>query len=119
VKPALALLEEWVALALFSNCGGWSVAWQDLGFIGQRHEAGAKRVHDLIEVAARKIGAADAAGKQGVAGNQKLERGKVETDRPLGVAGSVDDLGGKVLETYDLAVDESFVGRSDLRRANA
>jgi hypothetical protein len=97
-------LEEWIAFSLISDRGGWSVARKNPGFIGQGHQPGTERVHDLIEVAAGQVGAADAAGKQGVAGNQQLERGKVEADRPLGVAGGVQNTGGIVLEPYDLPI---------------
>jgi hypothetical protein len=56
------------------------VAGENPGFIVQRHEAGTKRVHDLIGVAAGQVGAADATGEKCVAGNDQLEQGKMEAD---------------------------------------
>ena len=41
---------------------------------------------------------------------EQLERGEVEADRALGVAGGVEDLGGIAVEADDLAVGQAFVG---------
>ena len=51
-----------------------------------------------------------------IAGHQQLERSKVQAHRPLGMAGGVQDLGGVVLQSHDLAIRQASVGRSHLRR---
>ena len=64
---------------------------QDFGFIGECQQSGFDGVDDLVEVAAGQVGPANAAGKKRVPGDQQLERGKVQTDRPLSVARSMED----------------------------
>ena len=95
------------------------MAGQNPGFARQRKQAGVDGVDDLIGVPAGQVGAADAAFKERVAGHQQLERGKVQADRALGMAGSVDDLGGVALQAHNLAIGQAFIRRRGLRRRNA
>ena len=87
------LLQEWICSAFGADGGGWSVAGNDPGFVGEGQQAGVDGVDDLLEVAAGQVGAADAAGKERVAGEDHLERSEVKADGALGVAGGVQDLG--------------------------
>ena len=86
---------------------------------GKRQQAGLDGVDDLVEVAAGQVGAADAAGKERVAGDEKLERGKMQADGALGVAGGVEHLGGVVFEADGCAVGQGSIGRRGLRGGNA
>ena len=95
------------------------MAGLDFGFDGQGEKPGADGVDDLIEVATGQVGAADAAGEERVSGDKQLERGKVETDGALGVAGGVKHLCGAGFQAYALAVGEGFVGRSCFRGCDA
>jgi len=63
------------------------VAGEDAGLVGQRKQASLDGVDDLAVVSSGEVGAADAAFKERIACDQKLERGKVEADRALRVAG--------------------------------
>ncbi len=92
-----------------------TVAGEDMGFIGEGQQTGVDRVDDLAGVAAGQVGAADASGKKRIAGDEHLERGKVEADRALGMAGGVEDLGGVTIEAHELAVGERGIGRGGFR----
>ncbi len=70
-------------------------------------------------IAAGQVGASNAAGKERIAGDEQLERGKVEADRALGVAGGVDHLGGVAVQAHNQAIGQVFVGRGGFRRGNA
>ena len=106
--------QERIAPALCADGGRGAVAGQNLGFVGQSQQAGLDGVDDLAGVAAGQVGAADAAGKERVAGDEQLERGKVEADRALGVAGRVEHLGGIAFQADDQAVGQALVGRRRL-----
>jgi hypothetical protein len=56
------------------------VTRQYLGIVRESQQARLDRVDDLLEVAPREIGAPDAAGKERVAGNEQLERRKMQAD---------------------------------------
>ena len=90
-----------------------------LGFIGKRKQAFLDGVDNLAEIAARKIGASDAAGKERVAGEDHFERCEVEADGTLSVAWGVKNLSRIFVESYDFAIDQAFVWRSDFRGRNA
>src|SRR5580698_9654522 len=115
----LHFAQEGVTFALCSYSCSWAVAGLDFGFVGQGEKPGADGVDDLIEVATWQVGAADAAGEERVSGDKQLERGKVETDGALGVAGGVKHLCGAGFQAYALAVGEGFVGRSRFRGCDA
>ena len=83
----------------------------DLGLVGKSEQAGVDGVDDLVVVAAGQVGTADASGKKGIASEDHFERSEMETDGALGVARSVDDLGGIVFEPNAPAFRESLVGR--------
>lgn len=76
-------------------------------------------MQDFPGVAAGKIGASNAAGKECIAGNEHFERGEVEADRTLRVAGGVNDLGRIALEADDKAVSQVRVWGSGLGRLHA
>ena len=91
------------------------MAGEDLGLLGQSQQAGVDGVDDLAWVSAGEVGAADAAGEEGVAGDEQVERGEVEAHGALGVARSVDDLGGIAVEANEQAVGQVFVRRGGFR----
>jgi len=95
------------------------VAGQHFGFVGEGQKAGLDGVNNLTVVSAGQIRAADAAGKEGIAGDDHLERGKVEADGALGVAGGVQDLSGVPVQAYAQAVGEGFVRGRGLWRGDA
>jgi hypothetical protein len=66
-------------------------------------------VDELAAVAAGKIGAADGASKESVAGEDHFEWGEMETDRALSVARCVDYLGWIAFEADFETVFEAFV----------
>lgn len=82
----------------------------DSGVFGQGEQACVDGVEDLVGIAAGEVGSADAAGKEGIAGENHLERFEVKADGSLGVAGSVDDVRGVIGDADDAAVGERFVG---------
>jgi len=86
-------MQKGVASFLLTYGRGWSVSWNDLGLVGQGQQAAVNRVEDLVVVAAGKVGASDAAGKERVSGDEQFERRKVQADGALGVSGGVQDLG--------------------------
>ena len=111
--------EEGIAFALAADGGGGAVAGEHFGFVGQGQQAGLDGVDDLAGVAAGQVSAADAAGKERVAGDEQLERGKVEADGALGVAGRVQNLCREAFEADDEAVGEILVGRGGFRGGRA
>jgi hypothetical protein len=60
-------LKEGVGVALVADGGGRAVAGMDDGIIGELEELGLQGIHKLIIRAAPEIGAANAAGEEGVA----------------------------------------------------
>ncbi len=105
--------------ALASNGGGWAVAGDYLSFAGQGEQAALDGVQDLRTVAAREVGAADAAGEKCVSRQEQIERNEVQADGALGVAGGVEDLSRIGVEADLLAVGEGFVWRSGFRSGDA
>jgi len=95
------------------------VAGQNFGFIWEREQAVLDGIENLVRVAAGEVGAADAACEEGVAGDEQAERGEVEAYGALGVAGSMEDLGGVTREAYEEAVGEVFIGRRGFGGVNA
>ncbi len=67
---------------------------------------------DLLAIAPRQIGAADASGEEGIAGNHHFEWSEMEADGALGVTRRVNYLGWIRGESDDLSVDHGFIGRS-------
>ena len=91
-----------------------SVARNQLSFRRESEQPRVNRFDDLFAVAARQIGAADAAGEERVPGNDHLERHEVQAHRTLRVAGGVDHLGRVGFEADLLTVDQAFIGRRGL-----
>src|SRR5271165_678056 len=75
-------------------------------------------VDDLPVVAAWQVGAADAACKERVSGDEEFERSKVQADRALCVARGMNHLRGERGKANNLAVAERFVRRGGLRGRN-
>ena len=50
-------------MALMADGGDGTVAREDDSVVGQVHQLGAERLHDLVHRAAPQVGAADAAGE--------------------------------------------------------
>ena len=87
-----------------------TVAWKDKGFVGQGEQALVDGFDDLAGISAGKVGAADAAGEEGVSCDEELERREMEADGALGVAGSVEHLGRETGKAHDCAFTERNVG---------
>jgi hypothetical protein len=95
------------------------VARDDFGAVGEGEQARLDGVEDLVVVAAGQVGPSNAAGKEGIAGEDHFQGFEVKADGALGVAGRVNDLGGVVFEAYAAAIGEGFVGRGSFRSGNA
>ena len=94
------------------------MAWDDDGFVRQSQDGVVQGAEDFLHGAAGEIGAADGASEEGVAGDELLLGGEVETDATFGVAGSVEDIGGEGsggdgFSGGDAAVDFDFAGGGD------
>jgi len=68
-----------------------TMSGDDFCFVGEGHEAIFEGGHNLAEVASGEVSAADAAGKEGVSGEQEVLAGKVKRDAALGMAGGMED----------------------------
>jgi hypothetical protein len=80
--------------------------------VGQREQLLVDRADEHGAVAARKVGPADRAGKEGVASEQQVHLGRqVQADAALRVAGGVQDVAGQARDRDDAAVFEGVVGR--------
>lgn len=99
--------------------GGGAVARQDPGVVGKRQEPGLDGLDDLAWVAAGQIGAADAARKQSISGNDHLERLEMKTNRTLGVTRRVQHFGGVAIETDTQPIGEAYVGSGHIGCWNA
>src|SRR5579871_1487131 len=97
-RSELLLDEEGVAFAFAAYGGVFAVAGVDEGFVGELHEFVFEAGHDFVHGAAPEVGAADAAGKERVSGEEMWRgeldfagiAGDVERDAARGVAGGVD-----------------------------
>lgn len=78
-----------------------------------------QRVDDLVEIAPRQIGAANAAGKERVTRDEQLQRHKMEANGPLRVTGRVKDLGWVAFESDDLTIFQIRVWRRGFRRLHS
>jgi len=67
----LVLYQKWITLPLFANRCRLAVARIHHRFIRQRHQFTPQRIHDFFHRAAPQIGAPDAPGKEGVAGEER------------------------------------------------
>jgi len=80
--------------ALLAYGGGGAVAGDYEGFVGEGEEFVVEGMDDFFEGAAGQVGAADAAGEEGVSGDEFFLGGKIKTDAALGVSGGEEDVGG-------------------------
>ncbi len=117
--PVFCLYEEWVAVLFLAYGGGRAVAWEDFGLFWQNQQASFDRVDDLTTVAAGQVGAAYAAGEQGIACDEQIEWSEVQADAALGVAGGVNDLGWIGVQADFEAVLEAGVGGLGFRGVDA
>ena len=74
-----------------SDGGGGAVAGDDEGFSGQREQPILNAGDDLAGVSAGEICATDSTGEEGIAGDEKVGGGDVETEAASRVAGGVED----------------------------
>jgi len=86
------------------------MARDDFGFVRQVEQASMDGVDDLLVISARKVGATDASGEEGVASQHHFERSEVETDGSLGMARRMEDLCRVIFEADAAVVGEGFVG---------
>jgi hypothetical protein len=84
-------------------------------FVRQNQQARLQRVHDLVVIPARQVGASDASGEQSIPRYQQIERNEVEANRTLGVPRRVQYLGTVMLQSHRLPIDEAAVRGSCLR----
>src|SRR5208337_3442209 len=80
-----ALDEEGIAQLFEANGGGWTMAGEDSRLFGQDEQSIVYGAEYLPSVAARQVGAADAAREERVSGNEQIQRGKMQTDAALSV----------------------------------
>lgn len=73
--------------SLIADCGFRPVAGVDLGGGGECQELGADALEEAVEIAAWQISAADGAPKEGIARDDALRGGNVETDAGGGMTG--------------------------------
>lgn len=93
------------------------MAGVDDGVVGKLEEFGLQGIHDLIERAAPEIGAADAAGEEGVSRKElrlgELDAagifGEIQGDAAGRVAGSVNDVGLETAPTESVAFLEKMI----------
>ena len=103
--------QKWIAPAFRADCGSGAVARHNLCLVWKREQAGVNRIENLWGIAAGQVGAANAARKQRVAGNEHVERDKMEADGTLGVARGVDHPGRIAVETDELTIGKRLIGR--------
>ena len=72
--------QKWIAPAFGADCCNGAVAGQNLCLVWKREQASVNRIENLRGIAAGQVGAANAARKQRVAGNEQFERGKMEAN---------------------------------------
>lgn len=95
------------------------MSWNDSNVVGQGEQPRLDGVKDLVVAAAGQVGSSDAAGEEGITGENHLQWFEVKADGALGVAGRVKDVGGVVVEADTAAVGEGFVGRGGFGRIDA
>lgn len=66
-----------VGFLFASDGGGWAVAWEDLGFVGEGVEPCSDGAGELLEGATGEIGAADGACEEGVADEGEIGVGAI------------------------------------------
>lgn len=120
-------MEEGIGVALVADGGGRAMAGMDYGVVGEMHEFGFQRVDDLIERAAPKIGAANAAGEERVSGKElrfgEMDftgiLGEIQADTAGSVAGSVNDVGLEAAPTESVAFLEQMIDIDEIGRDHA
>ena len=97
------------------------MAGEDDGGVGEREQLAVDGAEEGWAVSAGKVGAADGAGEEGVAGKQQVLGWQVEAYAALGMAGGMQDAAGEgwrsVVDGPDgdqLTLIEGVVGRADL-----
>lgn len=95
------------------------MARDNFGAFREGEQARLDGFEDLVVVAAGQVGSSDAAGKEGVAGEDHIQGFEMKADGALGVAGRMQDLRRVIVEADAAAIGEGFVGRSGLRGRNA
>jgi hypothetical protein len=106
-----------IGVALVADGGGGTVAGMDDGVVGELEEFGFQGIHKLIKRAAPEIGAANAAGEEGVAckelrlGELDLAGvfGEIQRDAARGVTGGVNDIGLEAAPTESVAFLEKMI----------
>jgi folate-binding protein YgfZ len=115
-------------LAFFADGGASAVAGVDHRVFRELHDFAFYRLHDLVQRSAPQIGAADASGKQGVAGEElRHRRGahfscfwrQVERDAAGGMSGSVHYLERKRSPLQNVTVLEELIDLADVGSRNA
>jgi len=88
------LQQERVTLPFLPNRRRLTVAWDDYRLVWQRQHCVVQRAQNLLHRAAGKVGAADRAGEERVAGDQFLLRREIQANTAFGVARRVQNAGG-------------------------
>ena len=88
---------------LFGNSRCRAVTGEDGGFAGEGEEVGADTVNECVEIAAGKVGAANAAGEEYIAGDDPVASGIIERYAAGRVAGGVEYGEGIIADVQRLA----------------
>lgn len=95
------------------------MAGQNPGFVSQGEQAGLDRLDDLAIVTAGQVGAANAAGEEGITGHEQLKRSEMKADGALRVSRRVQHLGWELREADELAFGQGIVRRRCFRCSDA
>jgi len=114
-------------VAFVADGGGGAMAGVDDSVVGEMHEFGFQRVDDLIERAAPKIGAANAAGEERVSGKElrfgEMDftgiLGEIQADTAGSVAGSVNNVGLEAAPTESVAFLEKMIDIDEIGSGHA
>jgi hypothetical protein len=115
-------LEEGVGVAFVADGGGGAVAGVDNRVVREMEQFGFQGIDDLVQRAAPKIGAADAAGEKCIPGEElgfgELDctsvLGEIEADAAGSVAGSVNYVGLEAAPTESVAFLEQMIDIDEL-----
>src|SRR5229473_2360294 len=85
------------------------MAGDDNGVVGQSQNRRVQRTHDLLQRAARQVGAADGTGEECVTSDEFLLAGKVQADASFGVSGRVQNAGVERTGTDSFTAIEAMI----------
>jgi len=81
-RPPVVELEKGIVLSLLAYRRHWSVAWQNLCWVGQSEDFFADSLDQQIVIAAGQICSPDAARKQDIASDEKIVSRRIKAEAP-------------------------------------